>query len=78
MNFKDIQNMSVTQKSRFFSLIFTCFIWLVMFIVFLFVKQRTNEQKFKEIQIVLDSVKKLKISTDNFNKTSFFILSTLF
>ena len=60
MNFKDIQNMSVTQKSRFFSLIFTCFIWLVMFIVFLFVKPKTNEPKFKEIQIVLDSVKKIE------------------
>ena len=52
--------MSVTQKSRFFSLIFTCFIWLVMFIVFLFVKPKTNEPKFKEIQIVLDSVKKIE------------------
>ena len=52
--------MSVTQKSRFFSFVFTCFIRLVIFIVFLFLKPKTNEPKFKEIQIVLDSVKKIE------------------
>lgn len=64
MNIQEIKNKmeswSVSTKSKNFSFILTVFIWLVIFISLLVIKPIQKEPKYKEIQIVLDSVKKIE------------------
>ena len=64
MNIQEFKNKmeswSVSTKSKNFSFILTVFIWLVIFISLLVIKPIQKEPKYKEIQIVLDSVKKIE------------------
>lgn len=64
MNIQELKNKmeswSVSTKSKNFSFILTVFIWLVIFISLLVIKPIQKEPKYKEIQIVLDSVKKIE------------------
>lgn len=64
MNIQELKNKmeswSISTKSKNFSFILTVFIWLVIFISFLVIKPTQKEPKYKEIQIVLDSVKKIE------------------
>ena len=64
MNIQELKNKmeswSVSTKSKNFSFILTVFIWLVIFISLVVIKPTQKEPKYKEIQIVLDSVKKIE------------------
>lgn len=64
MNIQELKNKmeswSVSTKSKNISFILTVFIWLVIFISLLVIKPIQKEPKYKEIQIVLDSVKKIE------------------
>lgn len=64
MNIQEFKNKmeswSVSTKSKNISFILTVFIWLVIFISLLVIKPIQKEPKYKEIQIVLDSVKKIE------------------
>ena len=64
MNIQELKNKmeswSISTKSKNFSFILTVFIWLVIFISFVVIKPTQKEPKYKEIQIVLDSVKKIE------------------
>lgn len=64
MNIQELKNKmeswSVSTKSKNFSFILTVFIWLVIFISLVVIKPTQKETKYKEIQIVLDSVKKIE------------------
>lgn len=64
MNIQELKNKmeswSISTKSKNFSFILTVFIWLVIFISLVVIKPTQKEPKYKEIQIVLDSVKKIE------------------
>lgn len=64
MNIQELKNKiedwPVSTKSKNFSFILTFFIWGVIFLSFLLIKPNQKEPKYKEIQIVLDSVKKIE------------------
>ena len=64
MNIQELKNKmeswSISTKSKNFSFILTVFIWLVIFISLVVIKPTQKETKYKEIQIVLDSVKKIE------------------
>ena len=64
MNIQELKNKmeswSISTKSKNFSFILTVFIWLVIFVSLVVIKPTQKEPKYKEIQIVLDSVKKIE------------------
>lgn len=57
---REMKTWSASKLSKNCSFVLTIFLWFVLLIVFIFVKPIQSKPKYKEIQIVLDPVKKIE------------------
>ena len=57
---EEMKTWSVSKLSKNCSFVLTIFLWFVWLIIFIFVNPIKKEPKYKEIQIVLEPIKKVE------------------